>query len=189
MATTLATATRVPGLVLELRTDTQDATAYLCGRPFATVQRARHGSDAPRWQAYRLDGTRFAHAASAATMVRMVETAAAREGEPAPACAVELAPDYELRSDLRLAMARTFSRATRRPNGWTLAGYVPGHMFMRLRYLGGDAPTFRRQSDLAEWCALVGLTAAAPIRGRRGCYRFGDALQSASPVATFKREA
>lgn len=186
----LASASRVPGLSLELRTDTQSATAYLHGRPFATVQRG--GSEANRHSAWTVRSVGgyscgvIAHrgAERAVDMVeRWAAWALALALTPGAACVVTLAPDYDLRSDLRLVMARARGR-TGRAIGWTLAGYVPGHMFLRLRYLGGDAPTFRRQADLAEWCALVGLTAAAPILGRRGCYRFGDALQAASPVAT-----
>lgn len=78
MSDLLASASRVPDLELELRTDTQFATAYLRGRPFATVQRARAlDSEAPRWQAFGLDGQRFSHAATARSMVRLVEARAA----------------------------------------------------------------------------------------------------------------
>jgi hypothetical protein len=79
MATILATAADYRtlaglGLELELRTDTQFATAYLGGQPFATVQRRRviGEADQPQWQAYGLDGQRFAHAATARGMVRLV---------------------------------------------------------------------------------------------------------------------
>lgn len=78
-ATVLASAADYPalsalGLELELRTDTQFAAAYLGGHPFASIQRRRViGEDhAPVWQAFGLDGQRFAHAATARGIVRLV---------------------------------------------------------------------------------------------------------------------
>lgn len=66
------------GLELALYSDTQWATAYLDGKPFATIQRAGvYDREAPRWQAYDLNGKRFAHAATARGIVRLVTGAAA----------------------------------------------------------------------------------------------------------------
>ncbi len=79
MATTLATATRVPGLELELRTDTQYADAYLNGRPFAHLRRRRviGEASAPVWSIY-LNGSSqmWAGAPTARAAVRMVEAEA-----------------------------------------------------------------------------------------------------------------
>lgn len=76
MADLLARASRVPGLELELLTDTQWATAYLHGKPFATVERARIYAPAgtPRWQAFGVHGGKaFAAAPSARSIVSLVE--------------------------------------------------------------------------------------------------------------------
>lgn len=173
----LLACSRVAGFVLELRTDTTHTTAYLEGRPFATVRRARYGSDEPRWQAFGLDGKRIAHASGAGTMVRMVETQALCGPQPEPACVVTLAPDYEARP-LRLAMYRA-------RRGWTLCGQERGHRFERLTYLGVAPPVFRTRADLAEWCALVGLAVAVPDGRKRGEERFTEGqLSAASVVAT-----
>jgi hypothetical protein len=66
-------------LELELWSDADRwVTAYLHGRPFATLERSRvYDQVTPRWQAFGLDGKRFAHARSAHAIVSMVEAAAA----------------------------------------------------------------------------------------------------------------
>lgn len=176
--TLLASASRVEGLSLALYTDTQTATAYLRGRPFATVQRASWGARGKVWRAYWLDGRQMCDSFTPARIVAKVEAMAKAEADSPPACVVTLAPDYELR-ELRLAMYRT-------PKGaWALCGQAPGHRFERLTYLGGEAPTFRTRADLAEWCALVGLRVAIPNGRKRGAERFAPGeLEAASPVAT-----
>ena len=57
MSDLLAAAT-LPGLELELRTDTQWATAYLDGAPFLTLQRRRvtDPEGGPVWRAYTTQG-------------------------------------------------------------------------------------------------------------------------------------
>lgn len=169
------------GLVCELRSDSQSVTAYLDGRPLCTVQRRSvHDVGAAAWRAYRLDGSWFANASNARVMVMHIQahalTVRERGGFP-PACSVELAPDYAKRP-LHLSMYRT-------PKGaWALCGQAPGHRFERLTYLGGKAPSFRTRADLAEWCALVGLSVAIPNGRKRGAERFAPGqLEAASPVA------
>lgn len=78
MADLIAKACRVPGLELEIDTATQYATAYLDGRPFATVRR-RHAFDPrtdPPWRAWDVTGRPLASRLSAQGIVRAVEIAA-----------------------------------------------------------------------------------------------------------------
>lgn len=73
-----ASAYPVPGLELDLFTDTQFASAYLNGAPFACVRR-RHAFDprtAPAWQAWARDGSLMGSASTARGMVRRVAAAA-----------------------------------------------------------------------------------------------------------------
>lgn len=153
----LAAASRVAGLSLSIYTDTTSATAYLRGRPIATVQRKRatDRSNAPVWSVYDLGGVCLGGWPILRSAVAMVERYAAAlvKGDLPPACVVELAPDYTPRP-LRLGVVRHTGNTRR---GYTLAGVEPGHVFMRLRYLGQPAPTFRRKGDLLEWLALVGM--------------------------------
>lgn len=154
----IAEATRLPGLSLRLMTDTTTATAYLRGFPFCTVQRrGRFSGEVRAWAAYDLNGTLLATDHTARGIVRKVTGAAAWTLALAPlelaACTVELAPDYNPRP-LALGIVPHVGGARR---GYTLAGVEPGHVFMRLSYLGNPPPTFRRRADLAEWLALVGL--------------------------------
>lgn len=73
MSDLLAAAT-LPGLELELRTDTQYATAYLGGVPFLTLQRRRViGESGPLWKAYTTDGALAFGAYSSPGAVRRAE--------------------------------------------------------------------------------------------------------------------
>lgn len=178
MSDLLAAASRVPGLVLELRSDTQHATAYLRGRPFATVQRKRATDRTPgaAWTVYSLKGERLGGYATARGAVSQVEVCAQAEGEGEPACVVTLAPNYAPRSDLRLAVDKV-------SKGFTLIGYAHGHAFHRLTINGQPAPTFRRKADAAEYATIIGLRAAQrQRRGRRHVYPAAS-LDAASPVA------
>lgn len=75
MSDLIVHASRVPGLELELRTDTQYASAYLHGRPFATVRR-RHAFDppgSPSWQVWIGNDSIPFRCALANTALRHVE--------------------------------------------------------------------------------------------------------------------
>lgn len=79
MSDLLAKARRVPGLELELRTDTQFADAYLDGAPFAHLRRRRiiGEADAPVWSIYLKESCGLWYgAASASGAVRVVEAEA-----------------------------------------------------------------------------------------------------------------
>lgn len=83
MANLIASASRVPGLELELFTDTQFADAYLNGRPFASIRR-RHAFDPagdPPWRLWWHGCDRAIRCYSAAGVVRQVEALARIEAQ------------------------------------------------------------------------------------------------------------
>lgn len=74
--TLIAKARKVPGLELEIHTDSDRfITAYLNDRPFVMLQRKRvYGpKDEPTWRAFDLMGVEVAHSMTARTMVVLIE--------------------------------------------------------------------------------------------------------------------